>query len=147
MKKCDVCKTEFETTKSNPHPYCNTCVLNKQKYEYECLECHKKIRTNHYGSTLCSNECINKHKNRDTISLSCLYCKKEFKRPSFTVVKEFSDRVYCSTKCRNNQFSIENPTRYGGAWSRIKNEIKERDSNRCLNCGSDENLEVHHFKK
>lgn len=147
VKQCERCGNDMETTKSNLHPRCKTCLKNKRKYEYECVECHKMFTTNHHNSTLCSGACITKHKNKDNISLKCLYCRKTFQRPRFTVIKESSERVYCSSTCRNNQFSIENPTRYGGTWTRRSKEIKNRDNNHCLNCGSVEKLQVHHFKK
>lgn len=146
-RPCDVCGNLTKTTKSNPHPYCETCINEKKKYSYNCIMCNSKFNTNKHGSKLCSKKCINEHNNKNMVELKCLYCKKEFKRPSFTIIQDKKDRVYCSQKCRNNQFSVENPTRYGGTWTRRKREITDRDSNMCLLCGSLKNLQVHHFKK
>ena len=145
MKNCIVCGKNTLTTKSNKFPYCINCVENKMKYSYICVVCDKHFRTNKHNSKFCSRDCFDKSNKENLVELECFYCKVKFKRPSFTVRR--NSRVFCSTQCNNNQYSIDNPTRYGGTWKRRRKEIKNRDNNQCLLCSSKSNLQVHHFIK
>lgn len=145
LKKCIVCGENTLTTKSNKFPYCLDCITNKKKYSYNCKVCGTHFRTNKHNSKFCSRDCFDKSNKENLVELECFYCKTKFQRPSFTV--RSNTRVFCSNKCTNNQYSIDNPTRYGGTWTRRKREIKERDNNKCLLCSSESNLQVHHFIK
>lgn len=145
IKKCIVCNGDTIATKANKRPYCDECVKNKKKYSHTCIVCNNNFRSNKHGSKLCSQKCINKHNNKNLIDLKCFYCGKKFQRPSFTIPS--NKRVYCSNKCGNNQYGLDNPTRYGGTWTRRRSETINRDDNKCLLCGRENDLQVHHFNK
>lgn len=144
-KFCIICGGETVTAKSNQLPRCEKCVLDKKKYTYKCEVCDKQFYTNKHKTRFCSRECVNEHNNKNIVDLKCFYCGNNFKRPSFTVTNP--DRVFCSKSCRNNQYSLDNPTRYGGTWTRRRKEIMSRDNHRCLSCNKSSNLQVHHFVK
>ena len=144
-KECITCGKIIRTTKSNQLPRCDECFSSKRKYTYSCEICGDIFHTNKHRTRFCSRECVNKNNNRNQLNLTCYYCGSEFQRPSFTVVDE--DRVFCSKRCNNNQYSLDNPSRYGGTWNRRRKEILTRDGNKCLLCNSYNELEVHHFPK
>jgi hypothetical protein len=54
-------------------------------------------------------------------------------------------KKYCSDKC-SYDFWVREIRPFTIDWSIIRNDVIERDNHRCVECGSDYNLEVHHIK-
>lgn len=145
--ECSVCKVEMEGSKSaitQKLPlYCDKCT--HKRYYNKCDICNNKFRTSKKDTRFCCQNCINKHLESKYTEIECYYCGNILKRPTRDVYT--GKNTYCSQRCRNNQYSIDNPTRYGGTWDRRKREIYKRDKGRCLICNTKNNIEYHHFKK
>lgn len=144
---CNVCGELADTSKSVVNSglpvYHTGCY--KLRYTKECRVCAESFMTDRDTTSYCSPECERAGVSLQTVELTCTSCGKLFVRPSFTVANK--QRVYCTKRCAQRQFSKENPTRYGGTWTTWLRRIRARDNNTCLLCGANENLQVHHFKK
>lgn len=144
---CLVCGELAETAKSVVNAelpvYHTGC--RKRRFLNECKVCAKQFRSDRASTVYCTTKCERKGVADKTIELECTCCGELFVRPRFTVANK--QRVYCTRKCAQRQFSKENPTRYGGTWTTWIRRIKARDNNTCILCGETEKLQVHHFKK
>ena len=142
-KSCSICGNIVETPKSNQNPRCEIC-RNLGRHQFNCSICGKIFRSNHSTTRTCSKKCASELSKENLVDLTCFSCGKAFQRPSNTVAS--NKRVFCSNKCSNREYSLDNPTRYGGNYKRLRREIMKRDG-KCLLCSSVTNLECHHFKK
>lgn len=146
--QCSVCSEITETSKSvvgaGLPVYCEICT--NFRYQRRCSVCGKRFRAKRYTTHLCSQECITEHNRANLKDVTCFCCGVGFQQASFSVYS--GKRIFCSDRCAMRQFSRDNPTRYGGTWSRWLRKIRKRDGNQCLKCGAKEgNLQVHHFQK
>lgn len=90
---CDICKKEFQTTKSS--------LLSHMKHNSTYLCCSKQ----------CANEAIKKHAG-PIIFTTCSYCNKPIQRRKCETTK--SHNLFCSSKCSakyNNTHKINGTTR------------------------------------
>lgn len=147
MYNCSNCSSLVNTSKSVINSfgmiYCNDCL--KYKNQKLCVICKNNFYPTKKNTILCSQECITKYNNSNLVDIECYYCQKMFKQAKYNIYS--GKRSFCSERCNNNQYSLDNPTRYGGTWTKWIKEIRKRDNNSCLKCGNKGKLEVHHFKK
>ena len=141
-KYCPVCNNKFET-KYKSKIYCDRKCKNKA-YLKICIICNNEFRTSHKDSKSCSKKCASEITKMKTREEECFACKNKFTRPTNTFASD-KKRYFCSTRCANRIYSLENPTRYGGTWKRRRKEVLHRDNYKCTICNSTLNLEVHHF--
>lgn len=147
---CRICGKEIYTNKGHANSdhgvYCSD-ECRKKRYELNCVICGNKFYADRNTVNHCSQECINESNKNKLIEVECYCCKRKFKRPTFTIPE--GKRIFCSTKCCNRQFSIENPNRYGSKWSRIRQDRLKIDNHTCLKCGKRTlekyALNVHHI--
>lgn len=152
---CKFCEKEFQIQYSkidHKGNYCSdTCrEQGATVFQIECHNCKNLFSSKRKEYKYCSEACKLENQQKQLIDLTCFCCKKSFQRPSFTVQKDKKDRVFCSTKCRDKNFSRENPSRYGSRWSRIREKYVKKHNHTCEICGSINKekygLEVHHIK-
>lgn len=123
--------------------------LSKEKVECQrCGELFKK-RSDHvekHEKHFCSRKC--KHGDFK-YSLNCSRdgCNKEFKAYRYQI--ERGGGKYCSYECSGKAKRVENPVdnTYTAGWKKAREKRLEKDNYECQNCGSEENLEVHHINK
>ena len=144
---CVICGDDGITTKSAVKQglpvYCDE---HKDKhYFHVCEICDKEFYSTKKSTRFCSQKCITEYNNSQTVMVECSHCGKEYEQSKYSLYEGKNN--YCSTRCNNNAYSLRNPTRYGGTWTRVKKEILLRDNNKCLLCGSSEDLQQHHFIK
>ena len=122
---CDWCKKEFEEK-----PY-------------------RRVYSHKFCSLSCSISWNNKKRARGKV-VNCENCGKEIYRiPSYI---ERNSHHFCSKDCEFEWKRGENHPRYHGGydskygrgWKRQRNLAIERDKI-CKNCGTSENLDVHHI--
>ena len=144
---CSICGALTETSKTvlngNLAVYCNKCT--NTRYKLNCQNCGKDFLGKKPNVMFCSSTCHHDTIFNKMIILSCDHCNIAFERPTFTVAS--NKRVFCSVKCSEARYALENPTRYGGTYSAWRKKIVERDNGKCLKCNSKDKLELHHFKK
>ena len=141
---CGTITTTAQSVISSGLPvYCDDCA--KARYENACAICGDVFMAKRAYVKCCSQKCVDKLNEQNLASVECDHCGKVFHRPSRDVYS--GKRSFCSIRCRDARYSVENPTRYGGTWPRWVRTIRRRDNNKCLKCGSGKNLQVHHFKK
>lgn len=140
-KECPVCKSTFETKVRNK-TYCTTQCQNK-RYLKECMICGEEFRTRKNDSKTCSKICASELTKQKTRKEICYSCGIEFERPTNTFASD-KERYFCSKTCNSRIYSRENPSRYGGTWTRRRKEVMKRDNYECRICKSSENLEAHH---
>lgn len=144
---CVHCGAETETAKSVVNAelpvYCEECA--KARYKNTCTICGNEFMAKRARVECCSQKCIDKLNERNIAEVECAHCGELFHRPTRDIYS--GKRSFCSVRCRDNRYTIENPNRYGGTWPRWVRFVRHRDNNQCLKCGSKSRLEVHHFKK
>lgn len=143
-KSCVVCKEIILVKDTATNPHCEDCEKNRNKVIKNCEICGKECFIKKDSRT-CSKKCASVLAQKNLVDIECYHCHIVFKRPSITYVD--GRRHFCSSKCNNANYSLENPTRYGGTWPTRKRKAMERDHHKCLLCKSEESLQVHHFKK
>ena len=143
---CTLCGEPAQTAQSvlsaNLPVYCSKCA--NKRYRITCVSCGKEFKAGKYNAVYCSKECQVKHQASNTVEVTCAHCGERFSRRSSDMYK---DRHFCSKRCRNNQYTIEHPTRYGGTWTTWLRRIHARDNEQCQCCGATDGLQVHHFIK
>lgn len=125
-KACGICGESFEVVPAVADTR-KTCGKSK------CVSEWQRIQT--------SNRGINK------ISVACDYCGKTLaKWPS-----QVKGRNYCNRKCQNlghgQETKDDNHHNWNGGSSAnwIRKKVKERDGNRCIICGFDFCVQIHHI--
>lgn len=146
--RCVICDKEMFTFKhviSQKLPtYCSD-ECRKKRYSLKCIVCKKEFRSGKRNTKTCSRDCQTKMRRNDVIELNCDLCKKSFKRDKSSVYS--GKNKFCSKRCSNNHYSLNNPSRYGGTWTSRRKHIINRDGKKCLLCGCKKDLQVHHFNK
>lgn len=78
------------------------------------------------------------------ITVKCATCSREIKRfPS-----QVQERNYCNRYCLaadNPKVAHMNGNWKGGKWKYIKDQISMRDDHRCVICGFDYSIQIHHI--
>lgn len=168
MEKCNECGREFGTPQAlgshlgqshngNPTVECNTCGESFTK-----VLSRVKKHDRHFCSDSCRVEWFknnNEQTVRGKVNYSCSICGTDVSRwPS--QVQEF---VCCSEECHgklmgrlfsgedNHNWKENFTPDYGNRWDEIREDVIERDSNKCRICGMDRtfvvvDLHVHHLK-
>lgn len=163
--ECNTCGQTFEKwryrAKQTDKHFCSKECWSDQgkRVERTCdyPKCDNTYETYNYrvekGQDLCcSAECGMKN-SRGGEYFDCENCGEELYRRPSNAKKD--TRKYCSKKCKGIDLSGENhyawkdetvyaPTYYGG-WERRRNIRLETDNYECQECGSTDNLHVHHI--
>lgn len=135
--ECDICGDEF-----------NVKHARKDTRRFCSDECHTKWRKEAYSGE-------NNHNYKEDIESTCEWCEEIYTTRAY---KEDSTR-FCSQECmiewRTDEImSGENHPRWkdnddyyrGPNWHRQREKARDRDGNECRNCGSADQLSVHHIK-
>lgn len=149
-------------------------IKEKKRYHKICIICNKIFYKKPYSSLeqfsrrkTCSNLCLNKQKSilnlgknnpmYDKIPYNkgkyqnksfCKYCNKEF---HFYISN--SKGVFCSKNCfgkyysgkNNHNWSEGKKYTYGKIWKLIRTEVLYKYKYKCVKCGLNKNLDVHHI--
>lgn len=159
---CRWCGKPFDVTPTQYENGIRLCSWNCRVAEKDdaknriCEICQKpfKVFRPSIQTRTCSKECS--HILRKTGKyMTCEVChKRKWVTPVF-----FDTFRFCSRKCRgiwqSERISGENHPNWSGGTSKfpypfewtdeLKSQIKERDGNKCMECGAIENLSVHHI--
>lgn len=117
-----------------------TCEVCGSHFQYK--EGHKK--------RFCSQECRLKYASRDTVTLTCAFCGKQYKANGYKANVQHSK--YCSRKCRNNAVAIAKDTyaklqhylRTSSKYLLWQRSVFKKANYACEECGNKENLHAHH---
>lgn len=138
----------------------------------QCTICGKDVtrpKSQFKDNVLCSTECTNKfhsikqlgskHHAYNKVKCTCVICKREFE-DSYSRVENGKGKC-CSNECKNLYLSElyrgdNNPfykngestmlSKYRGYnWNEQRELALIRDEYKCTNCGSTDNLQVHHI--
>jgi len=149
--KFTVTKSEFE--KHGEGVYCSAKCRDlgkRNRVETECYICSetfkmKKSKYNKCKNTYCSRECSSKGKTKNgTIICECNYCGEEFRVAKSNYKK--GQGKYCSQKCYGLSLRSSNPDlRKSSEYRQFRETVLERDEYRCVKCGGDTDLHVHHI--
>ena len=104
------------------HPY---------RKEVVCENCGKKFVAETSTAKWCK-KCREGRKKEIMVKI-CKNCGKEFKTT-------LSRQAFCCTKCRKEK----RPS--GEEWASLVEFVTERDNFKCVKCGSNKKLNVHHIK-
>ena len=133
--ECDICGDEF-----------NVKHAEKDTRRFCSDECHTEWRKEAYSGK--SN-----HNYKEDIESTCEWCEETYTASAY---KEGSTR-FCSQECmiewRSHEYSGEDHPRWkdnddyyrGPNWYRQREKARDRDGNECQNCGSGDQLHVHHI--
>jgi hypothetical protein len=151
--ECNYCGKDFEVKKSSYErgegKYCSKkCrgLDERKRVECECINCSEKftVTESHYDkyeSKYCSKDCYIEYKN---VICECNYCGKEL-----TMWKsryEKSEKTYCSIKCQAlDNRCVDPDLRKSPEYKQFRQTVLERDNHRCVECGDDTNIHVHHI--
>lgn len=156
---CDRCGEKTERRKTvidnNKEVFCSKECRYNTKTVLRCEECGDKFKVykkkannrNH-----CSIECRN-NSYRNGELFNCSECGTEVYRPD-SQAKNY-DKKFCSHKCQTDYLSGEQHYKYkenkldytySGGWKKARKKRLERDNYECQECGSEENLHIHHIK-
>lgn len=160
LVNCLFCKKEFNgfpsRIKIGKEKYCSKICYNKATENN--IKCICKYCGKHYlvwgsqkGKNYCSWNCYLEDLKDGKIKTKCLFCKKEMIISKVRI--ENSRGKYCSKDCfwasmklpeeQLKQHQLENlhKQRFGGN----REEVLERDDNKCTECGGTEKLVIHHI--
>jgi 5-methylcytosine-specific restriction endonuclease McrA len=160
--KCAGCgKTFYVSPSQSETIYCSReCLKAHHRHVVTCKHCGKEFeRTPTRKSDYCGWECF---KASRWGIVTCAECGVEFKKRTCEIAKteERRSNHICSIDCRNKFTSKllggdgtwKQGGKYGGSrsrgkdWPKSKAAALERDEWTCQQCGSKENLEVHHWE-
>lgn len=148
VANCKICGTTTLTYKhvmSQKLPiYCSQNCKNK-RYEHNCEICNTYFRNAKADTRTCSRKCQTLLRRNKTIDVTCFHCDLHFTRATSDIYT--GKRIFCSKKCRDNQHSLDNPSRYGTNWKTARKRRLAFDNYLCTVCGTSENLQVHHLIK
>ena len=69
----------------------------------------------------------------------CLHCGRHYQPPGIRGRCKDCGRAY------DQRHSVERRTRNSAKWQQARAAARQRDGERCMNCGSSERLQVHHI--
>lgn len=144
IRQCYICKSDFRILKTSNR---QTCEKHRRSYILVCNECGNDY-IGRKNSMYCSYQCASVGKAKKTKKYNCDYCGKEY--DILIIAASKNKNHYCSEDCKKRYYrdnKPKGPRKYSGIWNRIRKQALKRDNNKCLLCGSTNNLEVHHFKK
>jgi len=160
---CDVYRVPSQIYKN---VYCSSdCYKKKQaKSKIKCIDCGKYIgRSRHKRCKEC-NDVYQAGENHwahiDRVVVICDHCGKEIKRRP----NDISSHNFCDQKCmgtwKSENLVGEKSSSWKGGYTPLikkirvipqanewRRQVLERDNHMCQECGSEENLEVHHVKE
>lgn len=131
---------------------CKHDYIRKDMIEVECTYCkEKKLKSkNNIGKlNFCNKECKdNYHKLFNNKTIVCKYCGENFTVNNYKA--DIQNRQFCNWKCKTSYFGIiydnyKNIARYlrtSNEYDKWRNKIIA--INKCIECGSSENLQAHH---
>jgi len=132
------CRAEYQKDNCRVRKECLCCGS-----EFEVVESLLKYDPRDY----CSRECFS---NDHTYTRECGNCGDNVE------VKESRNKkedIFCSLDCLHENYTEENHPRweggrqyYGPNWKEIRQRILERDDHQCQNCGSGDELHIHHIE-
>lgn len=162
--ECNECGNIFEEVPSlierGQGKYCSQECYHlgkRNKVERECEQCGDifEVRPSNIEQgegKYCSRECTNLGR-RNRVECKCQQCGKVFE--SYPSDIKQGKGKHCSRKCmglaKRGESYNEDSRSYGSDWPQIREEIIERDSEQCQECGKrreecDRDLHVHHIK-
>lgn len=165
---CEVCGNSFTKRGKRQEgiKYCsNTCKFRglENREVRHCAICGNEVirakSLNVAENVTCSKECYSKlcsrlksgkqHPNYHSIDKICPVCGKKYQVPQS--VDDKGEGKTCSMECRRI-FTKDHPQQWKS--NAIRQHLqeqrkiaKQRDDNKCQNCGATQRLEVHHIRK
>lgn len=142
---CKICGNTFLSARIHSK-YCSDSCRKHQSHIYKnCIVCNK-LFLGKKDTVTCSRVCNTKYrKSKNIKTITCTYCKKEFKRANNYI---FSENTFCSTKCRNyHHLESRNldKNKYSKNWYKIRLEVLDYYDYKCSICSQDDgHLNVHH---
>lgn len=130
----------------------------KTKPRNLCKVCGEPVKRHKGdGSTYCSHSCYHQDRKgkpliarRRTYIKKCEHCKKEF-----SVGGRFGKKMsakYCSKNCANlalskpiDNYFLGKGSKKSAIWRRLRREILEKYDNKCVLCGRNIKLQIHHI--
>lgn len=95
------------------------------------------------GRAFCSVSC-RAEKKKLRIALTCLHCERMFEvRPARAVVAKYCS-WWCFRKATTQLSEDEREYTAHSLYRKNRKIVRERDGFRCVECGSEENVQVHH---
>jgi hypothetical protein len=150
--QCNNCGDEFiipkSTYENGQGKYCSMeCRSEDGTVECECNYCGDKFTIQKYkyrkGSLTgkhCSMECLSENA---TVECQCNNCGDKFTIPKSNY--ENGQGKYCSYKCMGlDKRSSNTDIRDSPEYRQFRETVLERDNHRCVECGDDGDLHVHH---
>jgi len=159
---CAVCGKECLAPPNNVSAkYCsNKCRFSVGKVKIVCCKCGKVVTKCNWQikgkKKYCSTKCFMERE--DEIITKCDGCKKEIR--IFPSQKKYYKKHYCSNKCRfefgpckqitkslnfnKNYQKFVRKVRHCVLYFDWRDKIRERDKNKCVKCGCEKDLTVHH---
>jgi hypothetical protein len=150
----------------SPEVNCDECgeTFERTQYEIDAYE-------NHFCDNSCKNEWLktysqgenNPNYNGGPVTIECEWCGEETEKERRNIERD--DKHFCNQSCNATYYSrvegegfgerednpewkggaTENPRYYGPNWSEQREKALERDSRECTECGTSEQLMVHHI--
>ena len=165
MSTCDECGQKFDTehgvathfsmVHGKPTLSCDNCGVEFERRPCDINETHN----------FCTDSCESQYRTK-RVEVECCICGQEVTVQSCKY-KEHSQFI-CSNECRSVMMSGEgNPMhgvrgedapnwqggeqmaqdwRHSAEWYKARREALDRDSNNCQDCGTSEDLHVHHIE-
>lgn len=152
---CPECKKSFWFYPSHPKKFCSkSCRSQFHSEKFKCQNCSlhfslkksdvRKRKKSNSTPKFCTRKCFNEYWKNNKIQAICLKCNEKFKQ----TIWESKNYRFCSPECKSNyseKGTIARSYKNGlGIFHRIGIEAW---GNKCFNCESKENIEVHHIDK